>query len=52
MPDDGPRRPWPSPGERALIYKEQLSSIRSGQLRRRFLEEIAEYDRAAWRLMR
>lgn len=37
--------------ERALEYKRQLEGIVSPRLRRRFLNEIAEYDMAAKRLM-
>jgi hypothetical protein len=37
--------------ERALEYRRQLEDIVSPRLRRRFLNEIAEYDMAAKRLM-
>lgn len=38
--------------ERAREYKRQLDEIVSPRLRRRFLNEIAEFDMAAKRLMK
>jgi uncharacterized protein with GYD domain len=37
--------------QRAAEYKRQLDEIVSPRLRRRFLNDIAEYDMAAKRLM-
>lgn len=38
--------------ERARVYEQQLKEIHAGKLRRRFLNDLAEFDMAAKRLMK